>query len=185
MSSRNDEYGADETWNFKPHWVTLLRPSLFALVGVALYKFGRDFAESRVGSAEIGRILREVVEPSLGALGVKRLLEYAQPASIGAVVLLFGLPLFWALVVRGATILRVDSRQIIWQRGVFARAITQVEIGEVVGVNVYETFIGRIMGFGTVDIETRGEDRLVANTIANARGFAGLVLDFKHRLAAR
>ncbi len=98
---------------------------------------------------------------------------------------MFGLPLFWALAVRAATILRVDGQQIIWRRGVFARDITQVEIGEVVGVNVYETFIGRILGFGTVDIETRGNDRLVAYMIANARGFAGLVLDFKHRLAAR
>ncbi len=184
MARRNPEDDTDGVWEFKPHWVTLARPILLALLGLALYKFGRDFVESRAGMLEIDRLLREI-EPMIGVDGVKQLLKFAEPASMGAVVLVFGLPLFWALAVRAATILRVDGQQIIWQRGVFARDITQVEIGEVVGVNVYETFIGRILGFGTVDIETRGNDRLVAYMIANARGFAGLVLDFKHRLATR
>ncbi len=185
MSDRNREDDADGVWEFTPHWLTLVRPGLLALAGLALYKLGHDFVESRAGAVEIGRLLREFVEPALGAARIKQALEYAQPASIGVVAFVFGLPLLWALVVRATTILRVDGQQIIWQRGVFARDITQLEIGEVVGVNVYETFIGRILGFGTVDIETRGDDRLIANMIANARGFAGLVLDFKHRLAAR
>ena len=184
MAGRNPEDDTDGAWEFKPHWVTLARPTLLALLGLALYKFGRDFAQSRAGMLEIDRLLRGI-EPVIGVDGVKQLVKFAEPASIGVVVLVFGLPLFWALAVRAATILRVDGQQIIWRRGVFARDITQVEIGEVVGVNVYETFIGRILGFGTVDIETRGNDRLVAYMIANARGFAGLVLDFKHRLAAR
>ncbi len=185
MVERNRDENVDGVWEFKPHWVTLGRPFLFALLGLALFKFGRDFVDSRAGATEIDRLLREVAEPVMGANGVKQLLKYAMPASIGLVVVAFELPLLWALAVRVTTILRVDGRQIIWQRGVFARDITQIEIGEVVGVNVYETFVGRLMGFGTVDIETRGNDRLVANLIANARGFAGLVLDFKHRLAAR
>ena len=184
MAMRDPEYDTDRVWDFKPHWVTLARPILLALLGLGLYKFGRDFAQSRAGMLETDRLLRGI-EPMIGADGVKQLVKFAEPASIGVVVLVFGLPLFWALAVRAATILRVDGQQIIWRRGVFARDITQVEIGEVVGVNVYETFIGRILGFGTVDIETRGNDRLIAYMIANARGFAGLVLDFKHRLAAR
>ena len=184
MAMRDPDDDTDGVWDFKPHWVTLARPILLALLGLGLYKFGRDFAQSRAGMLETDRLLRGI-EPMIGADGVKQLVKFAEPASIGVVVLVFGLPLFWALAVRAATILRVDGQQIIWRRGVFARDITQVEIGEVVGVNVYETFIGRILGFGTVDIETRGNDRLVAYMIANARGFAGLVLDFKHRLATR
>lgn len=185
MVGRKPEDDADAVWEFRPHWVTLTRPCLIALLGLALYKFGRDFAESRTGAVEIDRLLREIAEPMLGADGVKTALKFAQPASIAAIAFIFGSPLLWALIVRATTILRVDNQQTIWRRGVFARDITQLEIGEVVGVNVYETFIGRILGYGTVDVETRGEDRLVAHLIANARGFAGLVLDFKHRLTTR
>jgi hypothetical protein len=184
MARRDPEDDTDGDWKFKPHWVTLARPILFALLGLALYKFGRDYAHTRAGMLEIDRLLRGI-EPVIGADGVTHLVRFFEPTSIGGVILLFGLPLLWALAVRAATLLRVDSQQIIWRRGVFARDITQVEIGEVVGVNVYETFIGRILGYGTVDIETRGNDRLVAYMIANARGFAGLVLDLKHRLATR
>jgi len=73
-----------------------------------------------------------------------------------------------ALAVR-ATILRVTAA-IIWRRGLRARH-NQVEIARwsaLTSTNLHR----RILGFGTVDIETRGNDRLVANMIANARGFA-------------
>jgi len=157
---------------------------MIALVGLVLIRFGLDFARSRAGALEIDRLPREIAT----IVGVTPPLEFAPSASflLGLLLaFLFLAPLLWALAVRATTILRVDDRQIIWRRGVFARDITQLEIGEVVGVNVYETFMGRLLGFGTVDIETRGEDRLVAHLIANARGFAGLVLDFKHRQASR
>ena len=87
------------------------------------------------------------------------------------------------LAVRAATLLWVDEEQIIWRRGVFARKITQVEIGEIVGVNVSQSLLGRLLGYGDVDVETRGADRLVEKCLANARGFAGLVLDLKHQRA--
>jgi hypothetical protein len=167
-------------WDFRLHWLMLVQPCVTALIGLALYKYGHDFAQSRAGARDVDELLRDL-EPALGPNGLRNLRDWAEPASLLVVLLVFGSPLLWALAVRATTILRVDGPQILWQRGVFARRITQVEIGEIVGVNVDESLIGRIFGFGTVDVETRGEDRLFANFIENARGFAGLVLDAKRR----
>lgn len=178
------EQDAARIWEFRPHWVTLLRPLLIALVGVVIYIFGHDFLASRQGVAFVNGIVR-ALEPAIGPRGVAALESYAEPGAIVILALLFGLPLLKAWIVRGTTCLAVDDRQILWRRGIIARDITQIEISEIVGVNVYESLLGRILGYGTVDIETRGEDRLVMNTVGGARSFAGLVLDIKHRLATR
>ncbi len=178
------EQETERVWAFRAHWVTLLYPLLIALVGVAIFKFGRDFFVSRKGELFASDMLR-ALEPAIGAENVHALEKYAEPASIVVLALLFGLPLAKAWIVRATTSLGVDGRQILYRRGVIARDITQIEIGEIVGVNVSESLLGRLLGFGTVDIETRGEDRLVMDLVGNARGFAGLVLDLKHRLATR
>ena len=82
MAMRDPEYDTDRVWDFKPHWVTLARPILLALLGLGLYKFGRDFAQSRAGMLETDRLLRGI-EPMIGADGVKQLVKFAEPASIG------------------------------------------------------------------------------------------------------
>ena len=92
MAMRNSEDDTDGAWEFKPHWVTLARPTLLALLGLALYEFGRVFVQSHAGMLEIDRLLRGI-EPMIGADGVKQLVKFAEPASIGAVALVFGLPL--------------------------------------------------------------------------------------------
>lgn len=157
---------AARTWEFKPHWVTLVPPFLIALIGVIIFKFGRDFMVSREGAAFANDILR-VLEPAIG------------PEAVAAS------PLLKAWIVRATTRLAVDDRQVRFGRGAIARVVTQVEIGEIVAVNVYQSVPGRILGYGTVDIETRGEDRLVMDTVGDPRGFAELVLDIKRRLTTR
>jgi PH (Pleckstrin Homology) domain-containing protein len=178
------ERDAARTWEFRPHWGTLVPSILIALIGVIFFKLGRDFLVSRQGVAFANDMLR-ALEPAIGPEGVAALEEYAEPGSILILALLFGAPLLKAWVVRATTCLAVDDRQILFRRGIIARDITQVEIGEIVGVNVYESVLGRLLGYGRVDIETRGEDRLVMDAVGDARGFAGLVLDIKHRLTMR
>jgi hypothetical protein len=176
--------GADGPWEFKPHWLTLFGPAVRAIIGVVLYKFARDFFTSSQGEALLGPGLLQLGQ-TFGAPVVRTIERFAEPVGVGFLLLFFILPLGWAWLVRETTQFSVDHRQIIWRRGVIARAITQVEIGEIVGVNVYESIMGRLFGYGTVDVETRGEDRLVAKMLDGARGFAGLVLDLKHRQPAR
>ena len=175
---------AARTWEFRRHWGTLVPSFLIALIGVIIFKFGRDFMVSREGVAFASDILR-VLEPAIGPQAVAALEKYAEPGSILILALLFGAPLLKAWVLRATTCLAVDDRQVLFRRGTIARNITQVEIGEIVGVNVYQSVPGRILGYGTVDIETRGEDRLVMDAVGNPRGFARLVLDIKHRLTTR
>ncbi len=184
MSERNLERETPSFWEFKRHWVTLVRPVFIALLGVVIYKYGHDFANSRAGAHELDEFLRGI-ESIIGVGGANWLLKAGTPVAIGVLTILFGFPLAWALAVRATTLLDVDNQQILWRRGVFAQTVTQIEIGEVVGVNVSQTFVGRLLGYGTVDIETRGNDRLLAHFIGNARGFAGLVLDMKHHIAIR
>ena len=178
------ERDAARTWEFRPHWVMLVRPFLIAVIGVIIFKFGRDFLVSHKGVAFTNDMLR-ALEPAIGPEAVAALEKYAEPGSILILALLFGAPLLKTWIVRATTCLAVDDRQIVFRRGIIARDITQIEIGEIVGVNVNESVLGRILGYGTVDIETRGEDRLVMDTVGDARGFAGLVLDIKHRPTTR
>jgi len=174
----------DRIYEFRPHWVTLMSPVLLAIFGVVVFKFGRDFFLSREGQLLIDGVFGSF-EPAIGRKGVEELESYAGPIAIFGLILLFGLPFLSAYLVRATTVLSVDPRQIIWRRGVLIRDVTQIEIGEIVGVNVSQTLMGRMLGYGTVDVETRGEDRLVMRLMDDARGFAGLVLDFKHRMTAR
>jgi len=175
---------AARTWEFRPHWVALVRPFLIALIGVIVFVLGRDFMVSREGAAFANHMFR-VLEPAIGPQAVAALEKYAEPGSIFILALLFGLPLLKAWIARATTRLAVDDRQVLFQRGAIARDVTQIEIGEIVAVNVYQSVLGRILNYGTVDIETRGEDRLVMNTVGNPRGFAELVLDIKRRLTTR
>ena len=87
----------------------------------------------------------------------------------------------WALAVNATTTIEVDERQIVFRAGVFARQIRQVEIREIVGIDVLESMSGRVLGYGTVDVETRGYDRLVTHVIGGVRELAGFVLWLKRR----
>jgi uncharacterized membrane protein YdbT with pleckstrin-like domain len=100
---------------------------------------------------------------------------------ICVIVWICGWPLVWALAVNATTIIEVDERQIVFCAGVFARQIRQVEIREIVGISVLESMSGRVLGYGTIDVETRGYDRLVTHVIGRARELAGFVLWLKRR----
>jgi hypothetical protein len=101
---------------FKPHWVTLVVPFLFALIGVIIFKFARDFMVSREGVAFANDILR-ALESVIGPEAVAALKKYAELGSILILALLFGPPLLKAWLVRATTRLAVDDRQILFQRG--------------------------------------------------------------------
>jgi uncharacterized membrane protein YdbT with pleckstrin-like domain len=103
------------------------------------------------------------------------------PLVICVIVWICGWPLVWALAVNATTIIEVDERQIVFCAGVFARQIRQVEIREIVGISVLESMSGRVLGYGTIDVETRGYDRLVTHVIGRARELAGFVLWLKRR----
>lgn len=134
MSERQTE----RVCELRPNWVTLVGPLLLAPIGVAVFKYGRDFFTSREGVLLQNGVFGSI-EPVIGPDGVKMPENSAEPAAIILLFLLFGLPLIRALILRATTSLGVDSRQIIRRRGVIARDITRIEIGEIVGVNVSQS----------------------------------------------
>ena len=164
---------------YRRHWVTLVQPMMIAAIGLGLLEISTEFYHSAVGIGFIVAALREIGS-AVGPVGQYWAWQGLAPLVICAIVWICGWPLIWALAVNATTIIEVDERQIVFCAGVFARQIRQVEIREIVGINVLESMSGRMLGYGTVDVETRGYDRLVTHMIGRARELSGFVLWLKH-----
>jgi uncharacterized membrane protein YdbT with pleckstrin-like domain len=165
---------------YRRHWVTLVQPMMIAAIGLGLLEISTEFYHSAVGIGFIVAALREIGS-AVGPVGQYWAWQGLAPLVICAIVWICGWPLIWALAVNATTIIEVDERQIVFCAGVFARQIRQVEIREIVGINVFESMTGRALGYGTIDVETRGYDRLVTHMIGAARELAGFVLWLKRR----
>ncbi len=165
---------------YRRHWVTLVQPMMIAAIGLGLLKISTEFYHSPVGIRFIVAALREIGS-AVGPVAEYRAWQGLAPIVICAIVWTCGRPLVWALAVNATTIIEVDECQIVFCAGVFARQIRQVEIREIVGINVFESVTGRALGYGTIDVETRGYDRLVTHMIGKARELSGFVLCLKHR----
>ena len=87
MSERDLQRDTPNFWEFKRHWVTLVRPVLIALLGVLIYKYGHDFANSRAGAHEMDEFLRGI-EPYIGVGGVNWLLKAGTPVAVGVLAVL-------------------------------------------------------------------------------------------------
>ena len=165
---------------YRRHWVTLVQPMMIAAIGLGLLKISTEFYHSAVGIRFVVAALREIGS-AVGPVGQHWAWQGLAPLVICVIVWICGWPLVWALAVNATTIIEVDERQIVFCAGVFARQIRQVEIREIVGINVFESMTGRALGYGTIDMETRGCDRLVTHMIGAARELAGFVLWLKRR----
>jgi uncharacterized membrane protein YdbT with pleckstrin-like domain len=165
---------------YRRHWVTLVQPIMIAAIGLGLLKISTEFYQSAVGIGFIAAVLRQIGS-AVGPEGQYWAWQGLAPLVICAIVWICGWPLIWALAVNATTIIEIDERQIVFCAGVFARQIRQVEIREIVGINVLESMSGRMLGYGTIDVETRGYDRLVTHMIGAARELSGFVLWLKQR----
>jgi hypothetical protein len=165
---------------YRRHWMTLVQPAMIAAIGLGLLKISAEFYHSAAGIGFIAAVLRQIGS-AVGPVGQYWAWQGLAPLVICAIVWSCGWPSVWALAINATTTIEVDERQIVFRAGVFARQIRQVEIREIVGINVLESMSGRVLGYGTVDVETRGCDRLMTQMIGGAREFAGFVLWLKHR----
>jgi uncharacterized membrane protein YdbT with pleckstrin-like domain len=165
---------------YRRHWVTLVQPMMIAAIGLGLLKISTEFYHSAVGIRFVVAALREIGS-AVGPVDQHWAWQGLAPLVICVIVWICGWPLVWALAVNATTIIEVDERQIVFCAGVFARQIRQVEIREIVGISVLESMSGRVLGYGTIDVETRGYDRLVTHVIGRARELAGFVLWLKRR----
>jgi Bacterial PH domain len=58
------------------------------------------------------------------------------------------------------TVYAVTSSRIIIQRGVFSRDLEEIPISQVRGIEVHQSFLHRILGFGTLRVSSEGNSRV-------------------------
>jgi uncharacterized membrane protein YdbT with pleckstrin-like domain len=158
---------------FKPHWIMLAKPLLIAFAGVVMLRIFRE------GLQDYSRFIYDAfLRAGLGYENISAALAAVQ---LGIVALIFW-PLIKARAVRATWRFELCDEQIVWRHGVFNRYVEEIEIAEIVGVNLFESITGRIFGFSTVLIDTRGRDTLVMPMIGGGRTFANQALEAKRRL---
>ncbi len=58
------------------------------------------------------------------------------------------------------TVYAVTSSRVIIQKGVFAREFHEIPVAQVRGIDVYQTFVHRLFGFGTLRVSSEGGGRV-------------------------
>ena len=65
--------------------------------------------------------------------------------------------IYWYIQTR-ATALTVTDGDLMYERGILSKARTSVSINHVRSVNVVQSFVNRILGVGTIQISTAGDE---------------------------
>ena len=65
--------------------------------------------------------------------------------------------LYWYIKTR-ATALTVTANNIIFERGILSKDRTSVSLRHIRSVNVMQSFVNRILGVGTIEISTAGDE---------------------------
>jgi uncharacterized membrane protein YdbT with pleckstrin-like domain len=71
------------------------------------------------------------------------------------------------MVVRASTEVAVTSSRIIYKRGLVARYVGELSIDRIEGVNVIQTFLGRIFGYGRIMVRGMGVGEVILPPLAN------------------
>jgi hypothetical protein len=115
-------------------------------------------------------------------------LDGANPVTWGMVLaglwLLWGLFTFLKLMIRKwTTEIGVTSHRFVEKYGLFSMRTNEIALPNIEGVKVWQSFLGRIFGFGTVKIEGTGVDSVTTPTIADPVGFVRAIQTAKEHLA--
>lgn len=106
------------------------------VLAVAVTSFGMPFAE---------KMLPKVIKPELWL------------SILALAIVLNGFLRFLIMMMRKkSTEIVVTNRRLIFKRGVVARRIDEVQADRIEGCIVYQGFLGRLLGFGTVVVRGTG-----------------------------
>ena len=78
------------------------------------------------------------------------------------------------------TELRVFSNRVLWRTGFISRDVFAASVREIIGVQFTQSVLGRILGFGSITINTRGDDQIVANLISGAPQASRTIMALKN-----
>jgi hypothetical protein len=124
------------------HWVVLLGPLFVSLLlGVPGAALLVDAAAEKNGKGA----------PALNSIGPDAL------AAVGAALLLIGLIIFaYGLAKRNATEMAVTNRRVLIKTGMASRRTLDMVLTKVESIGVEETFLGRMLGYGSVVVRGTG-----------------------------
>jgi uncharacterized membrane protein YdbT with pleckstrin-like domain len=82
------------------------------------------------------------------------ILSVLQIAAFGVGILIL---IYWYIQTR-ATALTVTDSDLMYERGILSKERTSVSINHVRSVNVMQSFVNRILGVGTIQLSTAGDE---------------------------
>ena len=153
MSFQKDQLQAGEKviLECNQHWVTLLRPFFGALLSTVLF----------------------------GTVAFMLALRWNE--SWGYYILIFLIPgyvrLFWRIIVRAHEEYIITNLRIVKQQGVFSKSSFDSALEKINNVFHDQSFLGRILGYGNVGLETASEQgTTVFRYIPNPVGFKNAII---------
>lgn len=85
----------------------------------------------------------------------------------GAFVLMGAYKCLYMLVARATTEIAITTERVVYKHGLVARYVGEMNIERIEGVNVYQSFLGRMLDFGQVVIHGMGVGQIVLPPIVN------------------
>ena len=116
------------------HWIVFVRGFLLLAIGAALVLYGYD--TQRTGRGDVASVL----------------------VIVGALVLLVGAALFLnAWFHRWITEISVTTHRVIYKTGFIRRHTVEMNMDKVETVDVDQSLLGRLLGFGTIRVRGTGQ----------------------------
>jgi len=112
-------------------------------------------------------------------LGIAGLLVSNGFASLWAwIAALIGLAAFLSILVPiWTTEIGVTTQRLVLKRGVIKRNIDELQLWAIESVNLQQSLLGRLLGFGRLLAEGTGDDSITLPAIANPLGFRKAIQD--------
>ena len=105
------------------------------------------------------------VDPQAGMLEqIKSTHPFVRIAAFLALIIGFG-KFAHMMIIKATTEIAVTSSRIVYKRGVVARYVGEMSIDRIEGVNVLQSFLGRLLNFGRVMVRGMGVGEVVLSTI--------------------
>lgn len=95
------------------------------------------------------------------------------------IAMILSLQLFVCVIRYLTTELRIFKTRVLWRTGFVSRNVFTMAMREIIGVNFDQSVVGRMFGYGTVMISTRGDDRIKARLISAAPEASRMVMNLK------
>ena len=71
------------------------------------------------------------------------------------------------MVVKATTEIAITDRRLVYKRGLIARYVGEISTNRIEGVNVLQSFLGRLFGYGRVMVRGMGVGEVILPPIAN------------------